>query len=146
MMADLEWPDVRDIAKTERLFRMNGVEYRLGSVLRLPQAKQIEIPGAELNGLLGAIDMDQPLMKHQAVEDRRQTVDMVSVNVRHQDRAQIERVEAELLNPLDDAARRIDEDKILSRVEKKRRVIPLRDGERPARAQKSQLDHFDNPI
>lgn len=114
MVGNAEGRDFRVALQAKSLSGRNWniADPHLESFLLKPE--KVQESAAEFDRLFGAVESDQALLEHQAVNQRWQAVDVVGVDVRHKDCAYLERAESKFFDFLDDAAGAVDQDEFLA--------------------------------
>jgi len=120
----------------------NGPEANPHPDFLLAESKKVQKATGEGDRLVGAQNPHFSVLEHQAMDEGRQTINVVRMDMSEEDRRNSAGIEGELSEFGHSAPGAIDEHKPAARAEKNGGVISLRSRHPPSGAQKINLGHF----
>jgi hypothetical protein len=93
-----------------------------------PQPEQVQKAAGKGDRLLRAQESDLPLIQDQAMDERRQAIDMVRMDMGEDDGRDLAGIEIELPDFGHDAPGAVDEDELSARSKQDGGIVPLRRG------------------
>ena len=110
--------------------------------LFVQKMEKLKESAAKIDGFFRAKKIDLAFGEHQAVNEGRQPIHMVRMDVSHKYGLYVSRLNIQLLYLLNDTARTVNQDVIGGVFYQKRCIVSLHSGNRPASAQKTNFCHL----
>jgi len=141
VMGDPKTAERQGFVKPQDLSRPESLKANPCLDVFFPQLEQVQKTAGEGDRLLGTQEPDLPIIKDQAMDERRQAIDMVRMDMGEDDSRDLAGIEIELPDLGHDAPGAVDEDELSARSEQDRGIVPLRRGHPAAGTQKIYFCH-----